>query len=99
MNIYIGGLTSAVTEDDLSGIFCEYGDVKSVKVIKDMETGQSRGFGFVEMNNESEGEKAIEELDSAELDGKTITVNKAKPRENRRGGRDNNRRQGGYNRR
>lgn len=87
MNIYIGNLTANVTEDDLQGIFSEYGKIKSVKIIIDMFTRESKGFGFVEMYSEQEGQKAIDELNLAELDGKKIIVNKARPKGDKRGGR------------
>ncbi len=80
MNIYVANLSQKVQDDDLKEIFEEYGEVTSCKVIKDRFTGDSRGFGFVEMPNESEGTQAIDELDGAELDGKYLKVNKAKPR-------------------
>ena len=87
MNIYVGNLSSNVTEDDLQGIFSEYGKTKSIKIIKDMFTGKSKGFAFIEMYSENEGQKAIDELNLADVDGKKITVNKARPKNDRRGGR------------
>ena len=86
MNIFISNLSWAIKDGDLRELFAEYGEITSAKVIMDRETGKSRGFGFVEMPNEEEGKKAIEELDKAEYDGKVITVNVAKPREERTGG-------------
>lgn len=86
MNIFISNLSWAIKDADLRELFAEYGEISSAKVITDRETGKSRGFGFVEMPNEEEGKKAIEELDKAEYDGKVITVNVAKPREERTGG-------------
>ena len=82
-NIFIGNLTTKVGNDDLKEIFEEYGIVTSAKVIMDHYTGKSRGFGFVEMSNDEEAEKAIRELNGAELDGKKITVNIAKPKTER----------------
>ena len=75
MNIFISNLSWAIKDGDLRELFAEYGEITSAKVIMDRETGKSRGFGFVEMPNEEEGKKAIEELDKAEYDGKVITVN------------------------
>ncbi|OJV21448.1 MAG: RNA-binding protein [Bacteroidetes bacterium 41-46] len=87
MNIFISNLSWAIKDADLRDLFADYGEISSAKVIMDRETGKSRGFGFVEMPNEEEGKKAIEELDKAEYDGKVITVNVAKPREDRGGSR------------
>ncbi|PKP42860.1 MAG: RNA-binding protein [Bacteroidetes bacterium HGW-Bacteroidetes-10] len=107
MNIFISNLSWAIKDADLRELFAEYGEISSAKVITDRETGKSRGFGFVEMPNEEEGKKAIEELDKAEYDGKVITVNVAKPREDRggrpsgggsRGGFGGGNRGGGYGR-
>lgn len=95
MNIYISGLNFSTTEADLNDLFAEYGEVSSAKVILDRETGRSRGFAFVEMPDDAAAQKAIDELNGAEFDHKTISVNVARPREERprndRGGR------GGYN--
>ena len=82
MNIFISNLSYAVTDADLNDLFGNYGEASSAKVIKDRETGKSRGFGFVEMSDE-EGKKAIEELHQAEYDGKVINVSEARPREDR----------------
>lgn len=89
MNIYISNLSYAITDQDLHDVFAEYGEVKSAKVIKDRETGKSRGFGFVEIDDDAQAQKAIEELNQAEYDGKVINVTVAKPREE--GARNNNR--------
>ena len=83
MSIYVGNLSYDVTQDDLSEVFAEYGTVKRVQLPTDRETGRPRGFGFVEMNNEAEEQKAIDALDGAEWMGRDIKVNKAKPREER----------------
>lgn len=91
MSIYVGNLSFQVSEEELSETFAEYGPVKRVQLPKDRETGRMRGFGFVEMENEADEQKAIDELDGAEWLGRTLRVNKAKPRENRGGG-------GGYRR-
>ncbi|NJK41154.1 MAG: RNA-binding protein [Acaryochloridaceae cyanobacterium SU_2_1] len=85
MTVYIGNLSYEVTEDDLSAVFAEYGTVKQVKLPIDRESGRKRGFGFVEMDSEPEENKAIEELDGAEWMGRTLKVNKAKPRTPREG--------------
>ncbi len=93
MSIYVGNIPYSVTEDDLSGVFADYGTVKRVYLPTDRETGRMRGFGFVEMANEAEEDQAIETLDGAEWMGRELRVNKARPRENDRGGsRGGNRR-------
>lgn len=87
MNIYVGNLSREVTDNDLNQLFSTYGALKSSKVIRDMFSQDSKGFGFVEMQNKSEGEKAISELNGKELKGKKIVVNEARPKsDNRRGG-------------
>ena len=83
MNIFIAGLTYQITEADLRELFEEYGTVSSAKIITDNFTGRSRGFGFVEMDDAEEGKRAIEQLNDAEYDGRTITVDVAKPRRER----------------
>ena len=80
MNIFVAGLTYQISEPDLREVFEDYGTVSSAKIITDRETGQSRGFGFVEMDDESEGHRAIKELNEAEFDGRTLKVDVAKPR-------------------
>ncbi len=77
MNIYIGNLSYRVRENDLKGVMEEYGAVESCKIIKDRETGKSKGFGFVEMSDEA-GSKVIAELNGAELDGRTMVIKEAK---------------------
>ena len=84
MNLYVGNLSFNVSETDLEDAFAEYGDVNSVKVITDRESGRSRGFGFVEMRSRKEGEDAIEGLNLQSIDGRSISVNEARPRENTR---------------
>ena len=96
MNIYISGLSYGVKDADLNDLFAEYGEISSAKVIIDRETGRSKGFGFVEMANDAEGQKAIDELNGVEFDGKVISVNVARPREERPR-YNNNRGGGGYN--
>ncbi|HHP7230271.1 MAG TPA: RNA recognition motif domain-containing protein [Xenococcaceae cyanobacterium] len=84
MSIYIGNLSYDVTQEDLSSVFSEYGTVKRVYLPTDRETGRMRGFGFVEMESETEEDKAIETLDGAEWMGRELRVNKARPRDNNR---------------
>jgi RNA recognition motif-containing protein len=86
MNIFIANLSFRVENDDLNKLFEEYGEVASAKVITDKFSGRSRGFGFVEMNDEAQANKAIEELNGVELDGKVIAVSVARPREERPAG-------------
>lgn len=86
MSIYVGNLSFDASEQDLNAVFAEYGTVKQVKMPTDRETGRKRGFAFVEMGDDSEEAKAIDELEGAEWMGRTLKVNKAKPRENRGGG-------------
>ena len=97
MKIYVGNLPFSVTDDELRGMFESHGQVESANIISDRETGRSRGFGFVQMNNDDEATKAIEEMGNFEIGGRTLTVNKARPREERggRGGGGGGRR-GGY---
>jgi RNA recognition motif-containing protein len=83
MSIYVGNLSYQVSEADLKAVFAEYGSVKRVQLPTDRETGRMRGFGFVEMDTETEEESAIDALDGAEWMGRDLKVNKAKPRENR----------------
>ncbi len=94
MNIYVGNLPYNVVEEDLREIFEEYGEVASVKIISDKLTGRSKGFGFVEMEQEQEARKAIDELNNAELSGRNIKVNESRPKsnDNRGGGGGGNRR-------
>jgi len=80
MNIYVGNLDYGVNEKDLGDVFSEYGTVSSTKVIMDKFNGKSKGFGFVEMENQDEANKAIQELDGATFENRKITVNQAKPR-------------------
>ncbi|MDJ0757324.1 MAG: RNA-binding protein [Ardenticatenaceae bacterium] len=86
MNIFVGGIPWASTEEDLREAFEAYGAVDSVTIIKDRETGKPRGFGFVEMPSDDEANAAIEGLNNSEMGGRTLTVNQARPREDRRGG-------------
>ena len=95
MNIYVGNLSYSVTEEDLNAMFSEFGDVTSAKLIMDRDTGRSKGFAFVEMSGEDAGQKAIDELNGRDVGGRSLTVNKARPREERpRGGGGGPRRNG-----
>jgi RNA recognition motif-containing protein len=96
MNIYVANLNYRVSSEDLEGVFAEYGAVSSAKVITDKISGRSRGFGFVEMPNEAEANKAIEELNGAEYDGKEIAVSIAKPKTEFSNQRRDNGNGGGY---
>ena len=80
MNIYVGNLSREVTEEDLRQEFEAFGEVTSVKIINDRDTGESRGFGFVEMPTKADAESAIGGLNDKELKGKTLNVNEARPR-------------------
>jgi len=84
--LYVGGLPYSVTEDKLQEIFSAHGTVESARVITDRFTGRSRGFGFVEMSTEEEAQTAIDSLNGSDLDGRSLTVNEARPQENRGGG-------------
>jgi len=87
MNIYVGNLHFNVSEDELRKAFEEYGDVSSVKIISDKFSGRSKGFGFVEMMNDNEAREAIENLNGAEIKGRSVNVNQAREKENNSGGR------------
>ena len=84
--LYVGGLPYSVTDSQLEEIFSAHGAVDSARVISDKFTGQSRGFGFVEMSSSDEGQAAIDTLNGSELQGRTLTVNEARPQERRSGG-------------
>ena len=85
-NIFVGNLSFGATEDAVRSMFEAYGTVDRVSIVTDRDTGQARGFGFVEMSNNSEGDKAIAALNGAELDGRALNVNEARPKEARGGG-------------
>ncbi|MGD2271747.1 MAG: RNA-binding protein, partial [Desulfobacterales bacterium] len=85
MNIYIGNLSNEVTEEDLKQAFETFGEVESVKIIKDKYANRSKGFGFVEMPSKAEGQSAIDGLNGKELKGKALNVNEARPRTESRG--------------
>lgn len=97
MNLYISNLSFNVQDDDLREFFAPYGEVTSARVIMDKATGQSRGFGFVEMSDDTAAKKAIAELNDATVDGRNIKVTEARPKENKpfRGNSGNS--GGGYN--
>jgi RNA recognition motif-containing protein len=98
MNIYVGNLSYQTTEDELRDLFAEFGDVVSAKLIVDKFTGQSKGFGFVEMSNNSEAQKAMDELNGRDVNGRSVTVNQARPRQERSRGGGGGRGYGGGNR-
>ena len=83
MNMYVGNLSYEMSEENLRNEFAEYGEVKSAKIITDRDTGRSRGFGFVEMNSDGEGKKAMEALNGKDFEGRELVVNEARPREER----------------
>ncbi len=83
MNIYVGNLSYQATDDDLREAFEKFGQVSSAQVIKDKFTGRSRGFGFVEMPSNEEGQKAIDEVNNQDIAGRAVRVNEARPREDR----------------
>ncbi len=91
MKLYVGNLSFSTTEGELSELFSQVGNIQSLKLMTDRETGQSRGFAFVELSDRSEGESAISQFNGHMLNGRAIKVNEAKPQENNRGG-------GGFNR-
>ena len=97
MNIYVGNLSYKLAEEELRQAFENYGSVTAVNIIKDKFSGESRGFGFVEMATDDEGKAAIDALNGSELSGRTLRVSEARPRTDRGGGRD--RRGGGGERR
>ena len=86
MKLYVGNLSFQTSSDDLQELFAQAGTVESASVVEDRETGRSRGFGFVEMASKEEGEKAIEQFNGKELNGRNLNVNEARPREDRGGG-------------
>jgi len=86
VKIYVGNLAYQTTSEDLQSLFSQSGQVDSASVVQDRDTGRSRGFGFVEMANREEAEAAIESLNGADFHGRSLTVNEARPREERGGG-------------
>jgi cold-inducible RNA-binding protein len=85
-NIFVGNLSFDATESSVRSIFEEYGTVDRVNLVTDRDTGRARGFGFVEMSNDTEGQKAIAGLNGRDLGGRALNVNEARPKENRAGG-------------
>ncbi len=83
MNIYVGNISYDTSEEDLSTAFGAYGEVSSAKIITDRDTGRSKGFGFVEMPDQSNGEAAVEGLNGQDMGGRALRVNEARPRESR----------------
>ena len=81
MNLYVGNLSYDMSEENLRSEFAEYGEVQSAKIITDKFTGRSRGFGFVEMNSDGEGKKAMEALNGKDCEGRELVVNEARPRD------------------
>ncbi len=96
MKLYVGNLAFQTSSEDLQQLFAQAGTVESASVVEDRETGRSRGFGFVEMSSKEEGEKAIEQFNGKDFGGRNLTVNEAKPRENRSGGGGGRGGGGGY---
>ena len=86
MNIYVGNLSWGMTEDELRSMFEQFGTVTSVKIVTDRETGRSKGFGFVEMENDSEGQAALTNLYDTEVQGRKIIINEAQPKPQNKGG-------------
>jgi RNA recognition motif-containing protein len=85
-NIFVGNLSFGATEDSLRALFEAYGTVSRVNIVTDRDSGQPRGFGFVEMANDAEGERAIAALNGTDLDGRTLSINEARPKTERSGG-------------
>ena len=83
MNIYVGNLPYGINRDQLRDVFAAYGEVAAARIVTDRETGRSKGFGFVEMNNDEEAKKAIEALNGNDIGGRKAVVNEARPREPR----------------
>jgi RNA recognition motif-containing protein len=94
--LYVGNLTYGVTDSTLAQLFEGHGTVQSAQVIMDRDTGRSKGFGFVEMGSDAEAKAAIQALNGKEVEGRALTVNEAKPREDRGGGRGGSGGRGGY---
>ena len=86
MKLYVGNLAFSTSSQDLQELFAQAGTVESASVVEDRDTGRSRGFGFVEMSSKEEGTAAIEQFNGKEVNGRNLTVNEARPRENRGGG-------------
>jgi cold-inducible RNA-binding protein len=95
MKLYVGNLSFSTMEDDLQRLFSQVGSVESISMVTDRDTGRSRGFAFVEMSSKSEGDAAIAKFNGSELDGRSLTVSEARPRENHGGGFGGGRNGGG----
>jgi cold-inducible RNA-binding protein len=85
-NIFVGNLSFGATEDTVRSLFEQYGTVERVSIVTDRDTGRAKGFGFVEMTGDAEAERAISSLNGQELDGRNLTINEARPKEDRGGG-------------
>ena len=96
MNIYVGNLSFDTSENALQAAFAAYGAVSTARIATDRDTGRARGFGFVEMANQEEAQAAIKALNGSDLQGRTLTVNEARPREERRTGGGGGGNRGGY---
>jgi RNA recognition motif-containing protein len=96
MNIYVGNLSWSMSEEDLRGLFEQYGTVSSVKIVKDRETGRSRGFGFVDMPDDNEGQAALTNLYDTEVQGRKIIVNESQTKPNAGGGGGGFKKRGGF---
>ncbi len=94
-NIFVGNLSFGVTEDAVRSLFEQYGAVERVSIVTDRDTGRAKGFGFVEMTGDAEAERAISSLNGQELDGRNLTINEARPKEDRGGGFGGGRGNGG----
>ena len=97
-NIFVGNLSYQTTQDDLQATFSQYGNVERVNIVTDRDTGQPRGFAFVEMTDDGQAQTAIAELNGAALNGRTLNVNEARPKPSATGGGFSQRRGGGRNR-
>jgi cold-inducible RNA-binding protein len=96
-NIFVGNLSYNTTEHDVRSLFEQYGTVDRVSIVTDRDTGRAKGFGFVEMSNDGEGDAAIDSLNGREVDGRALNVNEARPREERGFGGGGGQRRGGFN--
>jgi len=96
MKLYVGNLSFQTSSEDLQQLFAQAGTVESASVVEDRETGRSRGFGFVEMSSNEEGQAAISQFNGKEINGRSLTVNEARPREDRGGNRGGGGGRGGY---
>ena len=96
MKLYVGNLSFQTSSEDLQQLFAQAGTVESASVVEDRETGRSRGFGFVEMSSSEEGQAAIQQFNGKEIQGRSLTVNEARPREDRGGNRGGGGGRGGF---